>query len=99
MSRGIHLSPKEAVILRLLRDNIEMYGLQMVKASDNQLKRGTVYVTLMRMKEKGYVSSREESSNHDQSGLPRPLYRIEGLGERVLSAWDLIQTNNIGAYA
>jgi DNA-binding PadR family transcriptional regulator len=32
----------------------ELYGLQLVAASRGRLKRGTVYVTLRRMEEKGY---------------------------------------------
>jgi DNA-binding PadR family transcriptional regulator len=41
-----------------------MYGLKLIKASDERLKRGTVYVTLGRMEEKGFVRSRI-----DQEGL------------------------------
>lgn len=77
------LSRIEEVILRLLVTE-EMYGLQMVKASD-KLKRGTIYVTLHRMEEKGFVESRvmEEDAGSD---LPRRIYRVTGLGERVLRA-------------
>ncbi len=51
------LSPKEALILDLLRGG-EMYGLELVTSSDGALKRGTVYVTLGRMEEKGLIVSR-----------------------------------------
>ena len=43
------LSAKEELILDMLISEGQMYGLEMVRASDNQLKRGTVYVTLGRM--------------------------------------------------
>ena len=49
------LPPKEALILELLVGESEMYGLQLVAASRRRLKRGTVYVTLGRMEEKGFI--------------------------------------------
>jgi hypothetical protein len=42
------LSAKESLILELLVQGNEMYGLQLVAASRRRLKRGTVYVTLGR---------------------------------------------------
>ena len=39
--------------LELLVGDDDMYGLQLVAASRRRLKRGTVYVTLGRMEEKG----------------------------------------------
>jgi PadR family transcriptional regulator len=79
------LSGKEAIVLRLLTGGIERYGLQLVAESHGQLKRGTVYVTLSRMEEKGFVTSRQEEGRASHvPGIPRRLYRISGLGERVL---------------
>ena len=51
------LSGKEYLVLELLVANGPSYGLQLVTESKGQLKRGTVYVTLGRMEEKGYVES------------------------------------------
>ena len=84
------LSAKEGVILELLRSR-EMYGLQLVEASRGSLKRGTVYVTLGRMEEKGYVESRPEPQQKGSIGLPRRLYRPTGLGLRVLDAFDVLR--------
>jgi DNA-binding PadR family transcriptional regulator len=86
-SRLPTLPPKEALIMELLVHEGEMYGLQLVAASDGQLKRGTVYVTLGRMEEKGYIASRLESAPHGAGGLPRRLYDATALGRRVLDAW------------
>jgi PadR family transcriptional regulator len=81
----MHLpSDTEVVILDLLRPGIEMYGLEMVKTS-KRLKRGTVYVTLNRMIEKGYVKCRP-LEDPSISGKPRQLYSITGLGQKVLAA-------------
>lgn len=81
------LSRIEAEILRLLMTHHEMYGLELVAAS-KKLKRGTIYVTLERMDQKGLVESRTMKAEHER-GLPRRLYRATGLGERVLHAWEV----------
>lgn len=81
------LSPKEYLILDLLRSGVERFGLELVKASDGGLKRGTIYVTLNRMAEKGYLTSRQEKSPQDP-GMPRRLYTITGEGVRALRIAD-----------
>jgi len=92
MDKGYpRLSGTEHLILQLLRDE-EMYGLQLVEAAGGRLKRGTVYVTLGRMQEKGYVESRPEERRPAAIGLPRRLYRPTGFGLRVLDAWDTLRT-------
>ena len=78
------LSDKEYLILDLLIGHGEMYGLEMVKR-DPKLKRGTVYVTLARMADKGYVTSRTVEED-GAPGLPKRLFRPTGLGERVFRA-------------
>jgi DNA-binding PadR family transcriptional regulator len=82
------LSSKEALILRLLVAKREMYGLELVNESGGGLKRGTVYVTLGRMADKGYVESRTVPQD-DGSGMPKRLFQATGYGARVLNAWDL----------
>jgi DNA-binding PadR family transcriptional regulator len=80
------LSPKELVVLELLRDQ-ELYGLQLVAASKRRLKRGTVYVTLGRMEEKGYITSTREAAPPRAGGLPRRIYAATPLGRRMFAAW------------
>jgi PadR family transcriptional regulator, regulatory protein PadR len=79
------LSVTEALIMELLlaQPATELYGLELVRASGNRVKRGTVYVTLSRMEEKGYIESREEERQPNIPGLPRRLYRVTGYGQRV----------------
>lgn len=84
-----HLSSKERLILELLAIRGELFGLQMVELSQGRLKRGTVYVTLGRMQEKGYLESRQEPPADGAIGLPRRLYRPTAYGLRVLEAWRL----------
>src|SRR5690242_14485132 len=81
------LSPTERLILELLSSD-EMFGLQLVEQSKGALKRGTVYVTLGRMQDKGYVESWTEKRPAGAIGLPRRLYRPTGYGLRVLAAWE-----------
>jgi DNA-binding PadR family transcriptional regulator len=82
-------SRKEVLILGLLGAGRELYGLELVEASGGDLKRGTVYVTLNRMEEKGYVSSRMDASTV-RPGLPLRLYKSTALGRRMLSASRLL---------
>jgi PadR family transcriptional regulator, regulatory protein PadR len=79
------LSPKEQEVLRLLIAKGEMYGLGLVNESSGQLKRGTVYVTLSRMAEKGFVESRVEDVAPGE-GPPRRCYKASGLGVRAYRA-------------
>ena len=81
------LSAKESLVLDLLVERRELYGLQLVAASKGRLKRGTVYVTLGRMETKGYVTSRAEDAPDGAGGLPRRLYELTPYGLRVLKAW------------
>jgi DNA-binding PadR family transcriptional regulator len=81
------LSAKEILILDLLADHGHQYGLQLVSTSKGRLKRGTVYVTLGRMEDKGYVTSRAEEAPDGAGGLPRRLYEATPYGLRVLKAW------------
>ena len=80
------LPPKEALILELLVRKQELYGLELVAASKGRLKRGTVYVTLGRMEEKGYVTSRLEDAPPAAGGLPRRIYEATAFGRRMLAA-------------
>ena len=81
------LSIKETCILELLVRDGESYGLQLVGASKGRLNRGTVYVTLGRMEDKGFITSRTEDAPDGAGGLPRRLYEATPYGLRVLKAW------------
>jgi PadR family transcriptional regulator, regulatory protein PadR len=83
---GPTVSGKEAMILELLADAGDRYGLELVEASEGRLKRGTVYVTLGRMEDKGYVTSVQEERAPGAIGLPRRLYRLTPLGRRARAA-------------
>ena len=69
----------------------ERYGLELVDASDGALKRGSVYVILARMEEKGFVESRQEDRTPGASGLPRRLYRATPYGMKVHQAFTALR--------
>jgi DNA-binding PadR family transcriptional regulator len=81
------LSEKEFLIMGLLVSNASkrMYGLELVEKSNGALKRGTIYVTLSRLEDKGYVSSEREE---EKPGIatPRRLYKTTGEGARIYRA-------------
>jgi len=82
------LSTKESLILELLLGSStqEMYGLELVNRSRGNLKRGTVYVTLSRMKDKGFIEDRLEENTQTVGDQPRRRYRPTGYGARVYEA-------------
>lgn len=81
------LSEKEFLIMGLLVSNASrpMYGLELVDRSNGTLKRGTIYVTLSRLEDKGYVTSEREKAAPGIA-TPRRLYKTTGEGMRVYRA-------------
>jgi DNA-binding PadR family transcriptional regulator len=75
--------------MELLR-GAERYGLELVEASHGALKRGSVYVILARMEEKGFIESRQEERTPGAGGLPRRLYRATPYGRKVHAAFTLL---------
>jgi DNA-binding PadR family transcriptional regulator len=84
------MSRTEWLVMELLRGR-ERYGLELVDASGGALKRGSVYVILARMEEKGFVESRQEERAPGASGLPRRLYRATPYGRKVHDAFSLLR--------
>lgn len=76
--------------MELLR-GAERYGLELVDTSDGALKRGSVYVILARMEEKGFIESRHEDRAAGVSGLPRRLYRATAYGIKVHDAFTILR--------
>ena len=87
MPQPLRLSQKQALILDLLLREGYSYGLELVRASDGHLKRGSVYVTLDRMESKGLVESWEEESPDGHRGPARRKYKPTGLGQASHANW------------
>jgi DNA-binding PadR family transcriptional regulator len=85
------LSRKEALILALLIDSgSNLFGLEMVEFSNGELKRGTIYVTLQRMQEKGLIDSKPEQRLAPEIGIPRRLYWPTARGHRSFAVYQTI---------
>lgn len=82
-------SEKELVVLELLRDGREWYGLEILAAASGKLTRGGLYVTLSRMEDKGFITGADEQLRIAAARAPRRFYRITGLGERAVAAASL----------
>ncbi len=93
------LSGKEFSIMEMLVNDGEMFGLEMVEASDGELKKGTIYVTLQRMFDKDLVESFEEKRGEDETGIARRIYAPTDYGERVFKAQELaLKYLNMGSW-
>lgn len=93
------LSAKEYLVMKLLMDEGEMFGLEMVHESDGELKKGTIYVTLQRMEQKNLLSSEEEERAEDENGIARRFYSPTNWGERVYKAQEIaLKYLNMGAW-
>ena len=90
------ISQKEELIFDLLGSN-ECYGLELVHNSGGKLKRGTVYVTLQRMEEKGLIESYVKEKLPTESGIPRRMYRVTGHGAQVWHAYQAAAAVMAGA--
>jgi DNA-binding PadR family transcriptional regulator len=84
------MSRTESLVMELLHGS-ERYGLELVDASGGALKRGSVYVILARMEEKGFIDSRQEERERGASGLPRRLYRATPYGVKVHDAFRVLR--------
>ena len=82
-NKTFSVSNSEAFILgQLINLGLrETFGLELVESSNGQLKKGSIYVLLRRMEDKGYVTSRKEKQRPNFRGLPRRMYKITGCGE------------------
>lgn len=89
----MNITKTEALVLQQLASvaGSQLYGLEMVKASDGVLKMGSIYVILDRLHRKGFVESQREQLPLDAQRPPRRLYKITGTGARVLNAYEALQ--------
>ena len=86
----------EAVILAILT-NGEKYGREVrneyEKRAQKTMPLGSLYTTLERMENKGFVKSRMGKSMHQRGGNRRKYFCITGLGQQALNHFDLQWTS------
>jgi DNA-binding PadR family transcriptional regulator len=81
------MAPKELLALRLLIDNPRgLYGSQLVHLAEGKLNRGTVYMLLERMVDKGFVREVEEPGTASLQ-LTRTRHLITAQGKAAYRAF------------
>ncbi len=81
------VAPRELKALRLLIDHPNgLYGSEFVSKSDGFISRGTIYTTLERLVEKGYVREVEQEPTSEYQ-LRRTKHFITGLGQRAVQEY------------
>lgn len=89
MGKGEFLGEfEQLVLLALLRLGDEAYGMSVRRELEDTAGRrvtfGTVYGTLDRLEEKGFVSSRHGDPDPVRGGRARRFFRVEPEGELAL---------------
>ena len=100
MPRNEWPTPAEMVVMKILQGKGQgAYGLEIVAASKNAVKRGSVYVLLGRLEEKGFVRILKTKAPTGYDGPPRPQYQLTAEGVRVMAAAEAIGMSVAGARA
>ena len=98
MPRNEWPTPSEMVVMKILQGKIRgAYGLEIVAASNKAVKRGSVYVLLGRLEEKGFVRVLKGTPPAGYDGPPRPQYQLTAEGARVMEAAESIGMRFAGA--
>ena len=90
MSEPVNLGDFEQVVmLAVLRlQNVGAYGISIRAEIDACTQRhpaiGAIYTTLIRLENKGLVSSREGEATPERRGRPKRYYRVTAEGMRAL---------------
>lgn len=79
---------EQLVLLAIVRLRGEAYGVPIVEEIERRTgraaARAAVYVTLRRLEEKGYVSSRMSDPSPERGGKPRRYVKLERAGAEAL---------------
>jgi DNA-binding PadR family transcriptional regulator len=96
MPEPLRITQTHALILDLLSREGDSYGLELVRASEGRLKRGSVYVLLDRMEKKGLIESWEEEPPPGHRGPARRKYKPTGTGSASLEHYLRQITSSFG---
>ena len=76
------------VLLAVLRLGDEAYGVsimrEIARCTERELKRGSVYVTLERLEDKGLLGSRRGEPSPVRGGRAKRYFRVKAAGVRAL---------------
>jgi PadR family transcriptional regulator PadR len=94
---------EQMLLLAALRLGDDAYGVALMNelesAVGRRVSRGSVYVTLDRLQEKGWVTSKLSQPRPERGGRPRRLVRVTPQGvaelrrsrEALLTLWDGVE--------
>lgn len=89
---------REAVVLSILM-NGERYGREVrneyKKRTGKIMPLGSLYTTLTRMEHYGFVDSWMGESCHERGGNRRKYFKMTGLGERALNAYEILHNRAV----
>lgn len=79
---------EEVVLLSLLSLKSESYGRvikdEIQKKTGQKTSIGAIYTTLIRLEDKGYVSSKKGDATPMRGGKQKRLFKIEALGRKAV---------------
>lgn len=81
------LTSTEQKLLAMLVSLGEAHGLLLFRHAKGAFKKGTVYVLLGRLRERGFVTSRNVSLPEGEIGPSRVVYRVTEVGTLALKSW------------
>ena len=80
---------EQLVLMAILRLEDNAYGAairqELEERADRMVTGGTVYATLERLEEKGYVSSKQGDPLPERGGRARTYFRVEAAGMQSLT--------------
>ena len=81
----VKISKTEFLILQIMINHgADIYGLEIIRKSDNRIKQGTIYTTLSRMEDKGIITSTKEEEIQEGLTAKRRMYTITGAGAKAM---------------
>lgn len=101
--RGFLGEFEQMILLAALRLEDEAYGVRLMEELEEtvgrRVSRGSVYVTLDRLEEKGWLESSLSESRSERGGRPRRVVRVTPEGreqlrrsrEALLALWDGVE--------
>src|ERR1700690_1286730 len=88
MAKGDHAGVlEELIMLAILKGGDDAYGLsiqKMLRDAGRSLELPTIYTTLERLEDKGWVSSQLGGATAVRGGRAKRLFAVEGEGQQVL---------------
>ena len=91
---------EQVLLLTIMRLDDDAYGVRIMSEVEERIgrrvSRGSVYVTLDRLEEKGWITSESAPSGSGRGGRPRRIVRVTPEGvealkksrEALLTLWD-----------